>query len=143
MNCTRLAYGLIKEMDAFFLRKPLPLTNSSLRESLNIGFYAQARMNKVISGLYSFLVPSEEYAFGTLPNPGTTYLKGGKICYKTLDYLNVFCKTQQVSPQLLTKLTTPYILAYLLVAFVDNFNTSTMTLINMLFKTLSIIACSS
>ncbi|KAJ1676924.1 hypothetical protein EV182_007233, partial [Spiromyces aspiralis] len=90
--CTGTGQSLIKQIDGFFEQKPLPLTNGSLEEAMVISFYSQSCMTKVVLDLYAFLVPPHQYEVASLPNPGATYLKGGKLGYLTLDYLTTHCK---------------------------------------------------
>jgi hypothetical protein len=90
--------GLCYQVQAYFnshyyskATDPTVFCNLSLQEVMKIAMESQLRQNLVANTLYVYLVPNK-VEIGTLGYPKATFLTGGTLGYKLLDFLNVSAK---------------------------------------------------
>ncbi|KAM3581516.1 hypothetical protein VKS41_006346 [Umbelopsis sp. WA50703] len=90
--------GLCYQVQAYFnnhyyskATDPTVFCNLSLPEVMKIALESQLRQNLVANTLYVYLVPNK-VEIGTLGYPKATFLKGGTLGYKLLEFLNVSAK---------------------------------------------------
>ncbi|KAI9285727.1 mediator complex subunit 23-domain-containing protein [Umbelopsis sp. AD052] len=90
--------GLCYQVQAYFSNHyyskatdPTVFCNLSMQEVMKVAMESQLRQNLVANTLYVYLVPNK-VEIGTLGYPKATFLKGGTLGYKLLDFLNVSAK---------------------------------------------------